>query len=178
MACATLILNCPIPFPESELRTAVIVIPPSSSSEQAIQLLHMGDETLSCPPGKCPCWPALRRPTKLTLLSDILYACTPLTDTALTPEAILHPCIAQLIPPSSIDFSCYYTRVSPSFPPAHHPRTIVVPSLPLSWSDIGDKAASEARRLFGEIMRLKGEEAMEDMWPSLDNSDNDNDEAW
>jgi len=140
----------------------VIVIPPSSSSEQAIQLLHMGDETLSCPRGKY-----------------ILYACTPMTNTSLTPEAILHPHIAQLIPPSSIDFSCYYTRVSPSpFPPAHHPRTIVVPSLPSSWSEIGDKAASEARRLFGEIMRLKGEENMEDMWPPLDNSENDNDEAW
>ncbi|KAF8509649.1 FAD/NAD-P-binding domain-containing protein [Hysterangium stoloniferum] len=167
------------PAPETEAdgtaeeppASAVIVFPPRAAGEGAVRILQMGDETLSCPAGKY-----------------ILYACSQIPGSMnsasnsepLNPQAYLMPYIKSITALENIEFSCFYTKRDTSFtetnqiPPA--PRTLLVSSLPSSWSEIGDTAARDAEELFWKAVNLKREMAggnaeddqIESMWPPLE----------
>ncbi|KIJ41489.1 hypothetical protein M422DRAFT_255394, partial [Sphaerobolus stellatus SS14] len=181
---AVVISNTPVVFPPAETkkpqggeteaeaakpevtRTAAIVFPPSSMHPYAVQMMVMGEETLSCPRGKY-----------------ILYASTLLPSTSTSAsakaESTLKPYIATLIPQSSVDFTCYYTRSEPSIQaePETRPnaRTFMTSQLHSSWPEIGDEAATEAGKMFADVMKgvvalkkVRGEEGADELWQEGD----------
>ncbi|GJJ07809.1 hypothetical protein Clacol_002014 [Clathrus columnatus] len=184
-AYAIAILNRPIGVPVSispeeetkghPLDTCIVTFSPGSlptgASAVVVRALQVGEDTLSCPSGKY-----------------ILYLWTkllPLPSSMNSSKGLLQPYLDALVQPDAVEFSCFYTiddvvdgSISGNLLTSS--RTLLVPQLPPSWTEMGDVSARSAESLFREVMRLKAladeDEDEVPFWPPVDRTEEDDDE--
>ncbi|KAF8590293.1 FAD/NAD(P)-binding domain-containing protein [Ramaria rubella] len=156
--------------------TAVVVFPPGAlpagGAPNAVRVLQMGEDTLSCPRGKY-----------------IIYAWTQVSELAGTPEELLRPYLSALtsttIPENgrttSIEFSVFYSqREGNVVPTVSHPRTLLVPPLLSTLSEIADQSTRDAEDLFWDAVRQlgRGDDEIEAFWPPAEPVDEDTSDDW
>ena len=107
-----------------------------------------------------------------------------------TPEELLTPYLSAVTLSSSevdaqtscVDFSFFYTRhKDPKMSPPTSSRTLVVPPLSSTWTEIADHAAEDAEKLFWDAIKVleRGEHGKtETFWPVVEPLDDNSGDEW
>lgn len=107
----------------------------------------------------------------------------PLSSASHPPKDLLQPYLDAIVQPDAVDFSCFYTTEDFVDSDASNDqlrslkKTLIVPQLSSSWTEMGDLAVQHAESLFHEATGLKNWNNDGDvpLWPPIDRDDEDND---